>query len=375
MERKHLKICLVSVFFHQAFFIPLSNIRKIIFNINPESISIIVALPESAEKITPPFKKDDIIIYKNQINPVFRAINYFFLNLKISWWTLIRSGSADFFLFFMETGLPLPMVAAKLRNKPIIWLLPSSQGKMMEDHHDFLDLILIPMQSLSYDLADKIVLYSPNLIQEWKLQNYSKKIHIAHEHIIDFNNFNVSTPLSDRTPLIGYIGRLSTEKCIQNFVKSLPAILSTKKDLRVLIVGDGPLKESIDAYLIEEKLSDRVDLPGWIAHDDLPKYLNQLRLLILPSYTEGLPNIILEAMACGTPVLATPVGAIPDIIRDGETGFIMRDNSPECIAENVLRVLLSHDLDHIAENGRYFVERNFTFDKTVEKWKRIFDEI
>jgi glycosyltransferase involved in cell wall biosynthesis len=375
MERKHPKICLVSVFFHQAFFIPLSNIRKIIFNINPESISIIAALPESTDKITPDFKKDEIIIYTNQLNPLFRAVNYFILNLKISWRIFIRSGDADSFLFFMETGLPLPMTMAKLRNKRIIWLLPSSLGKMMENHHDFLDLILIPMQSLSYDLADKIVLYSPNLIQEWRLQNYSNKIHIAHEHIIDFDNINVSTPLSDRTSFIGYIGRLNTEKCIQNFVKSLPAILSTKKDLRVLIVGDGPLKESIHASLIDENLSDRVDLPGWVAHDDLPKYLNQLRLLVLPSYTEGLPNIILEAMACGTPVLATPVGAIPDMIRDGETGFIMEDNSPESIAENVLRVLRHPDLEHVAENGRYFVERNFTFDKTLEQWKRIFDEI
>jgi glycosyltransferase involved in cell wall biosynthesis len=143
----------------------------------------------------------------------------------------------------------------------------------------------------------------------------------------------------------------------------------------VLIVGDGPLKESIDASLVEEKLSDRVDLSGWIVHDDLPKYLNQLRLLVLPSYTEGLPNIMIEALACGTPVLATPVGAIPDIIRDGETGFIMEDNSPECIAENVLRILYSPDLERVAENGRNFVKRNFTFDKTVEQWKKIFGEI
>jgi glycosyltransferase involved in cell wall biosynthesis len=375
MERKHPVICFVSVFFHQAFFIPFSNIREIIFNINPESISIVAVSPESTDKIIPNFKEDDIIIYNNQLNPLFRVINYFILNLKISWRILIKSGDADLFLFFMETGMPLPMTIAKLRRKRIIWLLPSSLGKMMEHQHDFLDLMLIPMQSLSYYLVDKIVLYSPNLIQEWRLQNYSQKIHIAHRHSIDFDDFNVSIPLPDRPPLIGYIGRLSTEKGIQNFVQSLPAILCAQKDFRVLIVGDGPLKESIDASLVEEKLSDRVDLSGWIVHEDLPKYLNQLRLLVLPSYTEGLPNIMIEALACGTPVLATPVGAIPDIIRDGETGFIMEDNSPECIAENVLRILYSPDLERVAENGRNFVKRNFTFDKTVEQWKKIFDEI
>ncbi|HQE50035.1 MAG TPA: glycosyltransferase family 4 protein, partial [Fervidobacterium sp.] len=81
--------------------------------------------------------------------------------------------------------------------------------------------------------------------------------------------------------------------------------------------------------------------------------------------------IMLEAMACGTPVLATPVGAIPDVIIDGETGFIMENNSPECIAENVIRALNSPDLERIAGNGRRFVEENFTFEKVVENWKRV----
>ena len=84
---------------------------------------------------------------------------------------------------------------------------------------------------------------------------------------------------------------------------------------------------------------------------------------------------MLEAMACGTPVLATPVGAIPDVIIDGKTGFIMENNSPECIAENVIRALNSPDLEQIAEAGRRFVEENYTFERTVENWKEILQSI
>ena len=74
-------------------------------------------------------------------------------------------------------------------------------------------------------------------------------------------------------------------------------------------------------------------------------------------------------------MLATPVGAIPDVIIDGKTGFIMENNSPECIAENVIRALASPDQEEIAEAGRRFVEENFTFEKTVENWKRILQNI
>jgi len=201
-----------------------------------------------------------------------------------------------------------------------------------------------------------------------------KVIGNGHLFFLD-NNFKQNHLFTNRPYCIGYIGRLSREKGVQHFAQALPAILSDQQALRALIGGDGPLKESLKAALQEEGLTTRVDLPGWISHDDLPEYLNQLRLLVLPSYTEGLPNIMLEAMACGTPVLATPVGAIPDVIIDGKTGFIMENNSPECIAENVIRALNSRDLERIAEDGRRFVEGNFTFERVVERWKEVLEEI
>ena len=80
-------------------------------------------------------------------------------------------------------------------------------------------------------------------------------------------------------------------------------------------------------------------------------------------------------MGCGTPVLATPVGGVPDVINDGNIGFIMKDNSPERIAENVMRALEHPNLDEIVKNARALVEREFTYEAAVKRYRRILERI
>ena len=80
-------------------------------------------------------------------------------------------------------------------------------------------------------------------------------------------------------------------------------------------------------------------------------------------------------MGCGTPVLATSVGGVPDLIKDGETGFIMKDNSPECVAENVMRALEHPNLDEIVKNARELVEKEFTYEAAVERYRKILENI
>jgi glycosyltransferase involved in cell wall biosynthesis len=150
--------------------------------------------------------------------------------------------------------------------------------------------------------------------------------------------------------------------------------LKKQSDISLLIGGDGQLRSDVENYLREKNL-DNVNLVGWIPHEKLPNYLNQLKLIVLPSYTEGLPNIMLEAMACGTPVLATPVGSMVDVIKDCETGFIMENNSPECITNNVIRALEYPDIDIVAKNAKEFVMKEFTFERTFVTYKKILDRI
>lgn len=318
----------------------------------------------------------DGIYHAPERHLAFRIIKYIWTQIRISHQIILRNSHIDKWIFFFGgSGLLLPIFTAKLFCKRSALLLADNSARFAENSKDPLSCFLMILSHITYALTNNLILYSPILIAKWHLESYRHKILIAHRHFLDFKTFTVTTSLPNRLPLIGYIGRLSEEKGVQQFVRALPVILGDRQDLRVLIGGDGQLKDSIAAFLQEGGITSRVDFPGWISHDDLPKYMNQLRLLILPSYTEGLPNIMLEAMACGIPVLATPVGAVPDVIIDGMTGFIMENNSPKCIAENVIRALSCPDLEQIAEAGRRFVMENFTFERTVEIWKEMLDEI
>ncbi len=100
-----------------------------------------------------------------------------------------------------------------------------------------------------------------------------------------------------------------------------------------------------------------------------------MKLLVIPSDTEGLPNSMLEAMACGTPVLATPVGGIPSFVTDGKTGFILQDNSPQCITSAIIRILEEKNHGRIIENAYHLIQKNFTFENRVEEFKVIFDAV
>lgn len=262
------------------------------------------------------------------------------------------------------------MTIARLSKKPVFLSLSGSAIFDAKFSNDPFKVPVTILSKLANSLAYFIILYSESLISFWELEKYRNKILIAHLHFIDFNTFTITTSLSKRSPIIGHIGRLSGEKGVQHFIQALPTILDDQQNLHVLVGGDGQLKQDIEPFLHEKEISTCVTLSGWSSHEDLPKYLNQLQLLVLPSYTEELPNIMLETMACGT-----PVGAIPNVIIAGKPGFIQENNSPECIAENVIRALNNPDIERISEKGRKLVEENVTFECAVARWKEVIGEI
>ena len=155
-------------------------------------------------------------------------------------------------------------------------------------------------------------------------------------------------------------------------VDAMFLVKKKKSEVRFMICGEGALAHQVGKNIKAHDLEDITEFKDWIAHEDVPRYLNDLKLLVLPSFTEGLPNILLEAMACGTPVLSTAVGAVPDIIKDCETGFLLESNNPAHIAYKIIALLNNPELlSKVSLNACRYVRDNFNKEKTVEAWREV----
>jgi len=374
MKEKRLNIGIVTFPISEAGTTPLSNLIDVL---GPLSQELHVVTGGAGCTVSVESRNVQIHGIEHSVGAgdVFtRTMNYVGTQLRISRKLMKLSGNIDLWIFFIGgEGLVLPMLTAKLLRKTVFIASAGSGFKVARAQEDPLARFSNLLQSITYRLSDRIVMYSERLVEEHGLQKYRNKISIAPRHFPDFDKFKITRRLGERGNRVGYIGSLNEAKGVPNFLEAMPRVLEEKSQLEFLIGGRGRLEDSIKASL-EKRGLNRVKLTGWIPHGEIPNYLNELKLLVLPSRTEGLPNIVLEAMACGTPVLATAVGAIADVIRDGETGFFMEDNSPDCIARNINRALDHPGLEQIAEKAHTLVRQEFTYEKALERYRKLLNE-
>ena len=267
-----------------------------------------------------------------------------------------------------------------LRKKVIIvhcglvsGMLQVASGKKWFSLGAIVSYLVRLLEKVSFSLANGIAIESESIIESHGLQKYEHKTHICRSYYIDTDSFKIEGDITARRNLVGYIGRFGEDKGAINFAEALSKIGKPDNIEFLMLGGSSTELSKVKGILKENNLQHKVTLVGFVPHQKIPDYLNKLKLLVLPSYGEGLPKIVLEAMACGTPVLATPVGGISDVIRDEETGFILEDNSPECIAKNIIRVLEYPKLNQIIKKAHDLIEGEYTYEPTIESWRQAFD--
>lgn len=177
-----------------------------------------------------------------------------------------------------------------------------------------------------------------------------------------------------RTHLVGAAGRLSPEKGFDVLVSAAERVLREQPSVGFVLFGEGPERVRLQKQINAAGLGQSFVLAGLRA--DLDRFLPHLDLLVLPSYTEGMPNVVLEGFAAGVPVVGTAVGGTPEIIEDGVSGYLVPPGNADTMAERILEAFDNIDeLPEMGRQGRLCVQEKFGFATQAELYRDLFDEL
>jgi glycosyltransferase involved in cell wall biosynthesis len=347
---------------------PENLISRLIEVQSPYADNIHVMAPEAIQGDKVHFHPLKYKIGNNALSQIFNQVT---AQIRMSWLVAILNKRVDFWIFLGGDVFLLPILTARFLGLPAMLSLLGNLEYETKLKKNALNPVLRFLRRLNCFFANRIIIYSSSLTRKWQLVNYKSKTIVAQSQYVDLDSFTVKIPLSLRHKLVGFVGRLSPEKGAWNFVQSIPLVLKQDPAVRFSIVGDGSLYAAIKNYIKTSGLDKQVDLVGKVPYAQIPDFVNKLRLLVLPSYSEGLPSTILEAMACGTPVLATPAGAVDDIISNGVTGFLMANNSPEAIARGIIEALNNNDFTNIADKARKLAETEYSLTAAQRNYKKV----
>ena len=172
--------------------------------------------------------------------------------------------------------------------------------------------------------------------------------------------------------LIGAVGRLSAEKGFDFLIRATARLVAAGHDLGLEIVGEGEERALLEALAAELGIADRLSLTGYCP-DPRPIY-EAMDLFVLSSLREGLPNVVLEAMALEVPVLATRVAGVPRLIQDGVNGMLVSPGSAEALSQAMVLLLSDVSLRaKFAQAGRHTVQTHFSFAQRMQKIATLYD--
>jgi colanic acid/amylovoran biosynthesis glycosyltransferase len=202
---------------------------------------------------------------------------------------------------------------------------------------------------------------------------------ILHYHGLPVDQDQVEPLEPSQPPLILGVGRLIAKKGFTHLIDACALLKARGISFRAQIIGDGPQRALLAARIADHGLSEQITLYGACSTAEVWGWYRQSHMLVVPSCIatdgdqDGIPNVILEALACSRPVIASAVGGIPEVIHDQDTGLLVPPASPDALADAIVSLLDdSASARRLAQHGRALVEQEFSLSASSRRLARIF---
>jgi glycosyltransferase involved in cell wall biosynthesis len=232
----------------------------------------------------------------------------------------------------------------------------------------------------------KVIAVSESLRQYLVAAGLSPQKVVTIHNAVDLEVFTSDVSLHNNTALrnrlgigsdqhiVSIIGRLTSQKGHRYFLESAKRTLQVFPETRFLIVGDGPLREDLEGLSLSLGIAQAVRFLGY--RQDIATFMSMSDVIAMPSLREGLPYVLLEALALARPVVGTQVGGIPEVVRHGETGLLVPPEDSEGLAEAIIQLLRNpEEAAGLGERGRELVSREFNVEAMVRKIAAVYAEV
>ena len=239
------------------------------------------------------------------------------------------------------------------------------------------------LDSLLIRRADKVIAVSDEIADEMKTKGISASKILVIDNGIDLQKFTNQTRNNElrksfgfngNHKIIGTVASLTEEKGHIYLIEAALQVIYKYPECRFLIVGDGGQRKFLEGKTADLGLTDKVIFTG--SRKDVPEILSMLDAFLLPSLKEGLPMALLEAMAAKVPVIASSVGAIPDVIKDGMNGMLIPPKNSDAIAK-VIAIMLSNgdSTKEMAQKAFEKVRDHYSSKQMADKYLAVYKEM
>lgn len=277
--------------------------------------------------------------------------------------------------------VPYSTAAALVRNRyPTILTVHGSESIQarfnMKMGIAFIRNKVITLQNERYVLSKvpNIIVCSPQMKELiWNMTN--SKIHVI-PNGVDFEDIlNIQPHKSIKYPSILYVGGLTKIKGIDILLNAVPVIIKKIPNLCIYIAGSGPEEDNLKKLVKELSIEKNVKFLGFISEEEKFSYYKSVDVCVFPSKYEPFGIVLLEAMACGKPVVASNIDGIPFVVEDGKTGLLFECGNVEDLAEKVITLLENKELrEKMGKEGRERA-KEFTWDKIAEQTVDLYREM
>jgi glycosyltransferase involved in cell wall biosynthesis len=189
-------------------------------------------------------------------------------------------------------------------------------------------------------------------------------------------NFFVPKERNDmKEPYILYTGRLDSRKGLVDLIESAKYVCQEHSDIKFILTGKGPNKKYLEQRINELSLNKNIYFAEFVDRSKLLEYYQNATVYVLPSYYEGLPTTLLEAMSCGIPSIATDVEGSSELITDGKTGLLAPPRNPKRLADAILRLLDDEELrQKLGDNARKHIVSNYDWEIITDSVEKVYEK-